>query len=111
MNENDIQALDALLAHADRHNSFVGMVIIADGACPQPTPQEFDMSQPLVESKTLVQGVDVAKASKDQLIDMLKRLEKEETDLAAIRTESTSIQARIAEIGAARTAVARALDA
>lgn len=76
-----------------------------------PKPEEIEMNIPLLETRTLVDGVDINKANKERLILMLKTLEKEEDDLAKIRTESKTITARIAEIAAARSAVATALDA
>lgn len=76
-----------------------------------PKPEEIEMNTPLLETRTLVDGVDINKANKERLILMLKTLEKEEDDLAKIRTESKTITARIAEIAAARSAVATALDA
>lgn len=66
--------------------------------------------QPLVEVKTLVKGDDVKKMSIEGLVQTIKSLEKEQTELTHISTPSAKLDARKAEIGTTLTLVAAELD-
>lgn len=109
----DLAALDAWLSSAD-----IGETVGVSNATHAPSvhqpvthQEQSNMNTPIVEIKTLVNGVDVAKASKDQLVDMLKKLEAEETELSKIRTTTRTVTARIRQIQSAQQTIAAALDA
>lgn len=63
------------------------------------------------QTKHLVDGVDVNELSDDYLIDAIKSLEKQTTELQAVKTESKKITARIASLNVQREAIVALLDA
>jgi hypothetical protein len=67
--------------------------------------------QKLVDIKTYVNGRDISAVSAEELVGMIKLLEKEQDDLAKISTESRALNARKAEITNALTVLASRLDA
>lgn len=81
------------------------------GMVPKPTEKEtFNMSNPIVKQYTLVNGVDVAEASKDTLVSMIRRLEGEKKSLQEVETKSDYIKGQIAKIDQALETVVIALD-
>ena len=63
------------------------------------------------ETKHYVYGMDVANMTSGQLIDAIKKLEVEIADLKAVKTKSTHIAKRIAELGDMLGKVVEVLDA
>ena len=94
MNERDIQILDAQL------QMDMG----------RPATKTGGSMQKLVEVKTLVNGRDIASVSEEELVQMIKALEKEQNDLEQVRTESAAINARKADINNALRTLATQLD-
>jgi len=65
----------------------------------------------LLENRTLVKGINVATATKPQLIEMIKSLKAEKEALVAVGVESTYVAKQIADIDEAVNVVVAALDA
>lgn len=91
MNQHDINMLDAQMQLGAKKT----------GGC---------MNTKLIDVKTLVQGTDISVAGKEDLVRILKNLEREETDVAAVRTPSATLEARQREIQATLKVVAAELD-
>jgi hypothetical protein len=111
MTESDILALDAQLAMTDGVNRAVGFGAAGSVASSSPQGAVGGPMQKLVDIKTYVNGRDISAVSAEELVGMIKLLEKEQDDLAKISTESRALNARKAEITNALTVLASRLDA
>lgn len=114
--------------HLERLND-AGYELVADrGVLPkqppssaspnQPSTPNFELiqekpmsSQVIIQNKTLINGADVADMSDDQLINSIKKVEKEIDDLRAVKTKSKKIDARIEEATATLAKLVELLDA
>ena len=66
---------------------------------------------PAFETKHYVFGQDVSNMTEGQLVDAIKRIENEIADLKTVKTKSTKITAKIAELNAMLAKVVEVLDA
>lgn len=96
------------------------MVWLADRICghainnpqPQPEPtQENTMASIEIKNITFINNTDVTTMTDEQLIDAIKRLENEATDLRGVVTASTKIKAKIAGLEETLAKVVAILDA
>lgn len=84
---------------------------------PQPIQQEeapvnqTTQAVPAFETKHYVFGQDVGNMTEGQLVDAIKRIENEIADLKTVKTKSTKIAAKIAELNAMLAKVVEVLDA
>ncbi|MBX9922240.1 MAG: hypothetical protein K2Y33_20805 [Mycolicibacterium frederiksbergense] len=100
---------DVMTAFIDERNN----------ATPAPeTPQPIQQEEPPVnqtttafETKHYVFGQDVSNMTEGQLTDAIKRIENEIADLKTVKTKSTKITAKIAELNAMLAKVVEVLDA
>lgn len=78
----------------------------------KPTKEPIMANAPLLSttSSTLIYGKDVATMSDNEIIDAIRRGEKELTELTSITTPSKKINARIDELKASLSSVAALLD-
>ena len=66
---------------------------------------------PAFETKHYVYGQDVSHMSANELIESIKKVEAEITDLKLVKTKSAHILTRVAELGAMLTQIVAVLDA
>lgn len=84
---------------------------------PQPIQQEeapvnqTTQAVPAFETKHYVFGQDVSNMTEGQLVDAIKRIENEIADLKTVKTKSTKITAKIAELNVMLAKVVEVLDA
>lgn len=110
MTESDILALDAQLAMTDGVNRAVGLGAAGSIASSSTLGAVGGTMQKLVDIKTYVNGRDISVVTAEELVGMIKLLEKEQDDLAKISTESRALNARKVEIANALTVLAGRLD-
>jgi len=73
--------------------------------------QENKMSNQItIVNKTLINGVDVTTLSDEQLIDAIKKVEKEIEELKAVKTKSKKIAAKIEDANKTLTTLVELLD-
>lgn len=72
--------------------------------------KETVMSNIAFETKTYVFGTDVATMSEEQLIDSIKKVEKEIDNLKQVKTSSKKIESKIATLESMLTSIVTVLD-
>lgn len=79
---------------------------------PQTCTLENEMSQQIIiANKTYINNVDVTTMSDDQLIDAIKKVEKEIEDLGSVKTKSKKIEAKVSEANETLSKLVTLLDA
>lgn len=77
---------------------------------PEPIQENEMSNQITIVNKTLINGVDVTIMSDEQLIDAIKKVEKEVEELKSVKTKSKKIAAKIDEANKTLTALVELLD-
>lgn len=74
-------------------------------------PQEKTVSNQItIQNKTFINGVDVAGMSDEQLIDAIKKVEKEVEELNSVKTKSKKITAKVEQAQATLAQLVELLD-
>ena len=68
-------------------------------------------NQIIIANKTYINNVDVTTMSDDQLIDAIKKVEKEIEDLGSVKTKSKKIEAKVSEANETLNTLVTLLDA
>lgn len=77
----------------------------------QPIQEKPMSNQIIIANKTFINNVDVTTMSDDQLIDAIKKVEKEIEDLGSVKTKSKKIEAKISEANETLNKLVSLLDA
>lgn len=77
---------------------------------PEPIQENEMSNQITIVNKTLINGVDVTIMSDEQLIDAIKKVEKEVEELKSVKTQSKKIAAKVEEATKTLTALVELLD-
>jgi hypothetical protein len=77
----------------------------------QPIQEQPVSNQITIANKTYINNVDVTTMSDDQLIDAIKKVEKEIEDLGSVKTKSKKIEAKVSEANETLNKLVTLLDA
>ena len=112
----DLDEIDEWMRDADLGKQFYTDTEqrVFTNISPPPPPthtQEYDMNTPIVATRTYFKNVDISTMSSERLINAIKDLNSERSDLERLGVTSEKVSTRIEEINAAIILIVSTLDA